>query len=77
MGFAYRSLVESSMIVAYLSTLAEGETFTDISRIVPDHIDFRDIDCGKMSFGIAKNATTPSSIIKAAMAAIEIVRLRA
>ena len=45
------------------------------SRVVPDHIDFRDIDCGKMSFGIAKNATTPSSIIKAAMAAIEIDEL--
>jgi hypothetical protein len=28
-----------------------------------------------MSFGIAKNATTPSSIIKAAMAAIEIDEL--
>ena len=70
------------MIVAYRSTLAEGETFTTIeskisrhSRVVPDHIDFRDIDCGKMSFGIAKNATTPSSIIKAAMAAIEIGEL--
>jgi hypothetical protein len=30
-----------------------------------------------MSFGIAKNATTPGSIIKAAMASIEIGRLGA
>jgi hypothetical protein len=57
MGFAYRSLVESSMIAAYRGTLAEGETFTTFeskisrhSRVVPDHIAFPDIDSRKDVF---------------------------